>query len=234
MGPESISIFIPAYDEELSIKSVVLDLDDCLKKSSIDYEILLLNDASIDNTFFIMEGLSRLNPRIKVLNFNRRQGLAKMMKLGYRAASKEWVMMVSGDGQFQSAHLDYYFAQSGCCDVVCGRRINKYSTYSLSRSCISRVFNLLARLLFAIPVSDVGWSKMIKRRVLDSFKLKCFGAVVELEILVKASIYGFKISEVRVPFVLRDHGKSKIFKPALIMLSALSMIVLFFEYLIQK
>jgi dolichol-phosphate mannosyltransferase len=231
----SLSIFIPVYNEERTISNVITSLLEYFAREGIDYEILLLDDASQDGSSRIMERFAQENPaRIKHFRFPNRQGLGRLMKTGYKLASKEWVMMISGDGQFLPQHFSLYLAEAQKADIVAGNRSARYQEYSFSRKLVSWVFNLLSKKVFQVPINDIGWSKLVRRRVLEKIRLKTTGAIVELELVVKALAKGFRICEVEVPFLPRRFGSSKSFNLKLLLLSGISLILLLFEMFLLR
>lgn len=230
----SISIFIPAYNEEATLREVVTGISDYLKRRDVEYEILLLNDASSDKTLEIMRELSEQNPEVKYFGFSHRQRLGIMMKKGYELALKDWVMMISADGQFRSEYLSHYIDNFDKADIIAGNRVERYRFYPFSRRVVSRIFNCISRYLFRLSIHDVGWSKMVKKDVLGKINLKRTGAIVELELVVKAFLEGFTICEVEVPCVPRYFGKSKCFHLSQIIFSLLSLFGLFFETVLLR
>lgn len=230
----SISIFIPAFNEESTLSNVVTDLCYYLNNKGIDYEIILIDDASCDGTLNIMRKLSSQDPRIKFIHFSTRQGLGRLMRKGYQIASKEWVMMVSADGQFKADHLDYYISNCDKGDIITGNRVERYKFYPFLRKVVSRSFNLLSRIFFKVPISDVAWSKLVRKNIFRKVRLKRTAAIVELELVVKALFYGYRISEIKVPYIPRTCGESKTFKVPLILNSLLSFAMLLVEMHILK
>lgn len=234
MNP-SLSVFIPVYNEEKTISNVITGLLKYFEQEGIEHEILLLDDASQDGSSRIMKRFAQENPsRIKYFPFPKRQGLGRLMKAGYRLASKEWVMMISGDGQFLPQHFSLYLAETQKADIVAGNRSTRYQEYSFVRKLISFVFNLLSKRVFQVPINDIGWSKLVRRRVLEKIELKATGAIVELELVAKALAKGAKICEVEVPFLPRRFGSSKSFNIKILLLSGLSLILLLFEMFLLR
>jgi len=225
----SISIFIPAFNEENTIIEVVNDLENFLSFYKFDYEIILLDDASQDSTLEAMRKLSQKSPHVKFYTFEKRQYLGRLLKFGYSVATKEWVMMVAADGQFRARDLSLYIKHQHEAEIITGNRRERYKCYTFPRKVVSKTFNILSRVFFKVPVQDVAWSKLVKRDVLKNIYLKRTAAIVELELLVKALKLGFRIKEIEVPFLIRKKGKSKAFNLALISVSAFSFLMLLVE-----
>jgi len=195
----------------------------------IQYEIIILNDASCDSSLNIMKDLSGQSPNVRYLHFPRRQGLGNMMKKGYELATKEWIAMVSADGQFEPEHFNCYLKYVDTFDIIAGNRVDRCKFYSLSRIIVSKVLNYIARYIFRIPIHDVGWTKIVKKNVLRKINLKRTGAIVELELVVKSILYRFSIHEVAVPYAPRYSGRSKCFNLRILILSSISLVALYFE-----
>lgn len=95
----SISMVIPAYNDETTIAKLVQDTDCLLKELSTDYEIVLLNDGSKDNTLAILHDLAKKFSSVRVVNHEVNQGYGKTIKELYYAGTKDLVMSLPGDYQ---------------------------------------------------------------------------------------------------------------------------------------
>ena len=96
----SLSIVVPAYNEEAAIADTVSRCDAAAARCTDDYEVIALDDASKDGTLAILEGLKALFPNLRVERHEKNQGIARTFEDLYGLASKEYVFLVSGDGQF--------------------------------------------------------------------------------------------------------------------------------------
>lgn len=95
-----ISVVIPCYQSEQTIEQVVLELEQTLsKRAEVDWEIILVSDASPDNVYAVIQKLAKQNPKIKGINFSKNFGQHAAILAGFRAAKGEVVVTLDDDGQ---------------------------------------------------------------------------------------------------------------------------------------
>lgn len=99
MKPLSLSITIPAYNEEGSIEKVAIRALLTAKSLSKNYEVLLVDDGSTDNTGSIIDTLAKKHKEIRVIHHKKNQGFSGAIKTCYRNASKDLVFLAPADGQ---------------------------------------------------------------------------------------------------------------------------------------
>ncbi len=100
-----ISIVIPAFNEEGSIEKVVEEAFSVLKEISSDYEVLVVDDGSRDRTAPILDTMSNLDPRLRVIHHRTNQGAGSALKTCYTNASGKLVFFVPADGQVSAKEL---------------------------------------------------------------------------------------------------------------------------------
>ena len=100
-----ITICIPAYNEEATIKQVVIDAELALKQASVPGEILVIDDGSADRTWEILCNIQKTVPILEIRRHNINRGIALTFTELYRWASKELVFLNSADGQWQMSTL---------------------------------------------------------------------------------------------------------------------------------
>ncbi len=97
---EKISIVIPCYNSEKTIGVVVEQINATMKtKSEYDYEIILVNDGSRDQTWKVISGLAKENEIVKAINFSQNFGQHSAMMAGYRKASGDIIVGMDDDGE---------------------------------------------------------------------------------------------------------------------------------------
>ena len=99
MRKASLSIIIPAFNEEGNIGKSILVATDSMKNLINDYEIIIFNDCSTDNTGQIIETTIEPLSNHKVIHNDENRGLGWIIKKGYELASKEYVIYFAGDNQ---------------------------------------------------------------------------------------------------------------------------------------
>ena len=156
-----LSLILPVLDEENIIEKVVADIISILTKIPLDYEIILVENGSKDKTLEVIKKLEKKNRRIKVLITQK--GYGSSVLKGLEAASGEYVSYMPSDGQIDNEILPvlYKEIQTGKYDLVKIKRSNRENLIRLIRS---KVFNILARLIFPITVSDINGSPRIFKK----------------------------------------------------------------------
>ena len=96
----SISVFFPCYNEQDNVRATTKKAVDVLEQLGADYEIIIVDDGSTDNTPQIADEIAKQNSRIKVVHHNPNLGYGAALQSGFKAASKELVFYTDGDGQF--------------------------------------------------------------------------------------------------------------------------------------
>ena len=102
----SISLVIPAYNEQETIEQAICEADDALAALTKDYEILVIDDGSKDETSAIAEQLSHSRRAVRVLRQPRNMGYGAALSRGFQAARKDLVAFTDGDCQFDVRELD--------------------------------------------------------------------------------------------------------------------------------
>lgn len=94
---KSVSLVIPAYNDETTVGKLILEADRLLKQSTPDYEIVVCNDGSSDGTLALLKRLAADNANIKLINHEVNRGFGETIKELYYAGSKELVFSLPGD-----------------------------------------------------------------------------------------------------------------------------------------
>jgi len=208
---KSISLILPAYNEEENIKEAVENATKVLEKIFDEYEIIVVDDGSNDKTGEIADSLK--SEKIKVIHHEINRGYASALRTGIKNATKELVFYTDADNQFDLNELrkavNLLDGDKGKFDVVIGYRKDRRDR--LHRLIISKGYNLLIRFLLGIRVKDADCSfKLFKRDVIKGIEIKHEGWLVDTEILAKIIRKGYKIKEIPVKHYPRKKGKSSV------------------------
>ena len=204
---KSVSVVIPAYNEEENISAVIKKSLQTLKKVSNDYEVVVVDDGSTDQTGKILDEIAKANKAVKAFHQGKNKGLGEALKTGYANAHKEFVFYIPADGQISVEELPNFLEQTDRADVVIG--YHRKRADPLKRKLKSGVYHFLLKLLFGLNFRLTTSSKLYRKKVLDSIKLEAGSAFVEPEILFKAKKKGYRFAEVPVEHYPRVAGKSK-------------------------
>ena len=204
---KSISVFLPALNEEENIRDCVTSVNRYLSKKFSDYEILVIASGSTDKTPEIVTNLARKNRRIRLINSKEKLGYGMALKSGFKNSKKELIFYTDADKQFNINDFDKFLPLIDSYDIISGYRINRQDPPM--RIFIASVYNILIRILFGIKVKDVDASfKLYKKEVFNKIKLKSETGLIDAEVLIKAKKKGFSIGQVGVKHYIRKKGKT--------------------------
>jgi len=181
---QSWSIIILCYNEEGNIKHVIADVQDVLKKiAPKQNEIVLVNDGSTDNSLEIIESMLKLseNSNLNFINHSKNKGIGEALHSGYQHAKYENVVMLPGDGQFDTTELIPYKSFPAKTMISFYRREN--TIYSPFRNILSFFNKKLNEFFLGLVLRDVNWVKVYKNSDLKTLNLEIRSSLVESEII---------------------------------------------------
>jgi len=212
MKVKKLSVFFPAYNEEVALKETVEKANEVLKKIAEEYEIIVVNDGSKDKTGEIADELAKKNKRVRVIHHPKNRGYGAALKSGLYQAQYSWIIFTDADGQFDFREVHNFFEvqEKTGADLVIGYYLKR--RVSLFRILASKyLWELPVFLLFRLRVRDIDCGfKLIKKEVIEKIpKLEAErGPFITTELLVKAKQSGFKIAEVGVHHYPRQAGQA--------------------------
>jgi glycosyltransferase involved in cell wall biosynthesis len=223
-----VSVFIPAYNEEGNIEPTIFELRTALHALHLEYEIIVVNDGSSDRTAEIVEGLSRNDPRIRVIHNPRNLGLAKTFRIGSQAARFEFVGWIPGDNGFPASSLEQWLRPVGQADLIQTYLSNMEVRY-IGRRVISRLYTRTMNALFGLNLKYYNGIQVYRRELIQNVKSSSDGFALQSEILVKLLAMGSTYIEVGLKMQERLQGESKAVKLKNILDVIKTVIRLFFE-----
>jgi glycosyltransferase involved in cell wall biosynthesis len=211
----SISVFLPAYNEEENIGEAVENTVEVLRDISDDWEVIVVNDASKDRTGEIADRLARDIPGVRAIHHEKNTRLGGALRTGFANASKELVFYTDADNPIDMNDLRWAVPMMADADFITGYRLNRDEP--LKRKVYSRCYNWLIRLLFGLRVRDVNFSfKLLRQEILQKARLHSGGSFIDAELLIETRKYGFRIKETGVRYFARTRGVSTLASPAVI------------------
>jgi len=200
-----LTVVIPAYNEAGNLDSLVRNLIDELG-SVADFEILIVDDGSLDATGQIADRLAVSLPRVRAFHHPVNVGYGGALKTGFRAAEKEWIAAIPADHQFDVRDLKQLLRAGAAVDIVTSYRLGRKDNWR--RRLISRLYNEYVSRRFGLHYRDLNWVKMFRRQVVRDIEIETCGFSVDLEILLKARYFGWRVAEVPVDHYPRACGTS--------------------------
>jgi glycosyltransferase involved in cell wall biosynthesis len=202
----SISVFFPCYNEQENVANTTAKAIAVLEELKADYEVIIVDDGSVDDTGRIADEIAAKNSRVKVVHHRPNRGYGGALQSGFRTASKPLVFYTDGDGQFDMKELPKLLALKEKYDIVSGYRINRQD--NLMRKFNGWCWTKLGCILFRMNVRDIDSAfKLYKREIFDNIKMVSNGALIDTEILARASRKGYTIGEIGVHHYPRTAGQ---------------------------
>ncbi|CAN5572237.1 hypothetical protein BH10ACT11_BH10ACT11_16750 [soil metagenome] len=207
---KSISVVLPAFNEEASIRGAVDAAVEALDAILDDFEVIVVDDGSSDATARIATELVGENPgRVRALQHRRNRGYGAAIRTGFQAGEKDLLFYTDADSQFDVKELSYFLPLIDEYDVVVGFRVYRYD--SVLRSVLSWVYNRIVRILFRVRVRDVDCAfKLFRREVLDAIFIESDDFFVDAELVAKARRWNFRILEKGVRHYPRLAGETTV------------------------
>ena len=226
----SISVIIISCNEAGNIKNVVDLVFNFLQKEGLnDYEIILIDDGSTDETGRIIDELAAGSDRIKSVHNGSRMGLGYDFRTGISLASKNYVGWFPGDNEITPETIQNIFAKIGESDVI----IPVYETPPLARSLFRRILSVayvaLFNTIFGLRLKYFNGPCFFRRQLLSKITMSTDGPAYMAEILVQLVKMGTPYIEVPMYFKPRKYGKTNVLKWKNVYLIAEIIIRLFFR-----
>jgi polyisoprenyl-phosphate glycosyltransferase len=205
MGIPYFSVIVPVYGCSTSLYELYIRLKNTLENINQNFEIIMVNDASSDNSWEAVEELAAKDKRVKGINFSRNFGQHYAITAGLKRCSGDWVVVMDCDLQDQPEEILklYQKALEGF-DIVFGQRIGRKDNFR--KRVFSKIFTLLLQFLSGEKIDNsIGNFSIVSKRVIE--KLNSF---TELNRNYGLFLFwmGYKSASIEIAHVKRPHGKS--------------------------
>jgi len=209
MSKPELSLIMPAYNEEDNIELVIEKVDDIIKRVGLTYELIVVDDGSVDNTRKIAANYAKYNGHVKVVGYKNNVGKGFALRTGFLHAAGDMVVLLDSDLDIDPRLVRHYVKALGNADIVVASKWHCQSNVDipLIRRILSHGFNMLVKLLTGIRLSDTQTGlKAIRRsafvNVFPRLTVKRFAFDVEL--LALANLLGLRVIE--LPISIRMHS----------------------------
>lgn len=209
---KSLSVFFPCLNDAKSIPSLLKKTYEVLPKITSDYEVMIIDDGSTDETPEVLEKLRTKYKNLRIVRNQKPSGYGGALIKGFGLVKKEWVFYTDGDGQYDPTELFELVKKAKPeIDVVNGYKLGRED--SIPRRVGGFLYNRILHLLYPIPIRDVDCDfRLIRNSLLRQIKLNSKSGAICLELVMKLKNHGAKFSEVPIHHYARKHGKSTFFK----------------------
>jgi glycosyltransferase involved in cell wall biosynthesis len=201
-----ISVVIPLYNEEESLRELHQQLRPTLNRMNVRYELLFIDDGSTDNSFRVLRDLKRIDHHVKIIRFRRNYGKSAALSVGFAHAQGNIVVTMDADLQDDPAEIPGLVKRirEGA-DLVSGWK--KVRRDPITKTVPSRFFNVVTSLMTGIRIHDFNCGlKAYKKEVVKTVKV--YGELHRF-IPVLAHWEGFSVGEMVVQHRARKYGRTK-------------------------
>ncbi len=203
----SFSVVLPAHNEEGVISLTLNIILSTLPSWVQNFEVIVVNDGSTDETLSIVQSISNANPHVRLITHPVNQGYGAALVTGFRAVTKDLTFFMDADGQFDLRDLKPFFSLINTHDAVLGYRINRQDTWL--RKCMAWSWRLLVTSIFKIQVRDVDCAfKLYRSEFLHKHQLETRGAMINTEMLYKLKRFGYTYTQLGVRHFPRKSGRA--------------------------
>jgi glycosyltransferase involved in cell wall biosynthesis len=210
----ALSFVVPAYNEEDFIEDTLSTLEAVIKNKNLPYEIVVVDDGSLDGTLAKAARYAKRNGHVKVISYAKNIGKGHAVKTGFMEATGDVVVFADSDMEINLETISKYLEALGHGDIVIASKRHSDSRVEvpLIRKFLSISFNGLVRLLTGVPLNDTqsGLKAMKKDAFVDIFpRLAVKRYAFDVELLAVAHLYGLKVVEMPVSLKLDASFKVK-------------------------
>jgi putative flippase GtrA len=226
--PINLSIFFPVYNEEENIREAILRTIRVVEDSPYidEYEILVVNDGSTDESERIALLMAKIFPQVRVVDHPKNKGYGEALKTGIARSRMDYVFFTDADLQFDIVELQNLLVHLDTYPVVIGYRSPRRDPFM--RLLNAWGWNKLNRLLFGLKVRDIDCAfKIFRRKDVQGLDLRSKSAMISAETLIRLSRSGIAIKEVPVSHLPRTAGSPTGAKPSVILRALKEMLELY-------
>ena len=202
-----ISIVVPVYNESDSIRLLINEIINVMKSHQLLFELIIVNDGSVDRTSNVLENLSLEIKQLTVINLRKNYGQTAALAAGFDHSNGDIIVTLDGDLQNDPNDIPKLITNiNEGYDLICGWRFKRKDKL-LNRRIPSQIANRLIGNVTGIHLHDYGCSlKAFKHEIIKDIKL--YGELHRF-LPVLANIEGAKIKEIKVNHRSRKYGQSK-------------------------
>ncbi len=205
MGDIQLTIVIPCYNEASrgDFKKRLQSVEEYMEATGINYEVILFDDCSKDNTYYVLNEFGENNDKVTVVHMDTNRGKSYSLKQGFEMSRGEYTMMMDADLSIELEHIkEFYDAmlKQGY-DVVLACRQNNESNRGIQRRLISKLSGLCTKFVLGIDYKDTQCGfKMFNTKQLRKVipYIRSDRWLIDIELLIYMQAIGSKILSVDV------------------------------------
>ena len=205
---KEISVFLPAYNDGKTIGKLVLDAISVLDPSGLDYEIIIIDDCSRDETGEVAQKLAKDHTRVKWVRHTENRDYGGVLKSGFAHATKAWIFYTDGDGQYDIKEMTRLLPYAGEYDLINGCILKRQDSFF--RVIASKIYQLCLDSLFGKTLTYINCDfRLMRKEAIDRIKIDSNSGFAPAEMVVRLVRSGVKVKEVLVSHFPRQYGHSQ-------------------------
>lgn len=203
-----LSFVMPAYNEGDSIASALDTLDRIWKETGVRYEIVVVDDGSLDSTRLKASNYASNNGHVRVVGYRKNMGKGYAVKTGFIHSAGDAVVFVDSDLEIDMEKVTSYVEALRHGDIVIASKWHPESIVEMPsvRRILGHGFNILVRLMTGVKSKDTQTGlKAIRRKAFEQIfpRLAVKRYAFDVELLAVANLYGLKVVELPVNVRMR-------------------------------
>jgi glycosyltransferase involved in cell wall biosynthesis len=229
-----VSAVFPAMNDGGTIGGLVTAARTALRDAAGEFEIIVVDNGSRDDSGRILDDLARSVPELRVIRRRRPLGYGGAVRAGFAAATQEWIFYTDGDAQYNPLELGKLAA--GAADGI--DAVNGYKTGRRDpwhRILLGRLYHHAVRRFFGIRLRDVDCDfRLFRRALLDRVSLESTTGTLGVELVKRFQDAGCVFAEVPVSHYPRRYGGSQFFRPGPLLATARQLASLWIHLVLFK
>lgn len=228
----SITVFFPCYNDSQTIGTLVNNATETLKTITRNFEVIVVEDGSKDNSRDILKKLQTKNPYLKLILHEQNQGYGSALQSGFKNATKDLIFYTDGDGQYDVKELPILFSlMADDVDFVNGIKMARNDPSY--RIFIGNLYSFVVRWMFWLPVYDVDCDfRLIRKTIIDQIQLTSMSGSICVELVKKSQRAQARFRQVSVHHYERSFGRSQFFRPMRILSTFKELFLTWFQLMI--
>jgi len=205
----SVSVVVPVYNEIELCATSLHRIHEFMRRRVAAFEIIVIESGSTDGSDIACDRAAADLPHVRVIHEGRRNGMGAALRLGYREARLDLVWLVTADLPFALETLLTALPLIAESDCVLSYRSN--DTRTPFRRIQSWIYNKIIKVALDLPMRSVNSAfKLYRREFLQKLPLTSNGWFLDAEVLFWIARRGLRYSEIPVPLLERELGRSKV------------------------
>jgi dolichol-phosphate mannosyltransferase len=211
-----LSIIIPMFNEAENVQATLKRVEEALASFQGTYEIIAVNDGSLDNTLEILNRLAEQDGKLKIVSYPNNIGRGMALRRGFKQSSGEIIVSIDSDLSYDPRYIIDFVETLRTEQDIDFVLASPYmpgggvQNVPVLRLWVSKLGNKILRLAMPNRIyTSTGIFRAYRKKVLDSLEIESDGKEIHLEILSKALALGYRVKESPAILTSRKRGKSK-------------------------